>query len=468
MLLTTIYRDVNITIADIFLSPIYLIIILFIAYSIKRKHIADNPQYRYLVPGLLIKILGAVVFSLIYYYYYNGGDTIQYFRGARAMAGLMVKNFSGYLSIIGGNTSTQNLMLFDRNTGWPPYYMWQNPNTFMVIKLVSPIAFICFRSFIATSIVLASLAYVGVWRLYLFFTNFYKNIDKQLAIAVFFVPSVIFWGSGIMKDTFTFASMCWFVYSVFKIVQKRQNIFINLIAIIINIYIIISIKPYIFLALFPGALLWVFFQKIKNIKNTIIRTLSFPIIIIGIFIMILFILSNFGDMFGKYSSIEGMVKQAQVVREDLTREEQYGSNYYELGDFENSITGILSVSHKAVIAGLYRPFIWEAKTPIVFLSAFENTILLLLTLYLIFKVGVFRFFRLIFSEPILMFSILYTVFFLFGVGLATANFGALVRYKIPAIPFYVAALFIISEIHKNKKLAKEKAEIQENEATRNE
>ena len=48
----------------------------------------------------------------------------------------------------------------------------------------------------------------------------------------------------------------------------------------------------------------------------------------------------------------------------------------------------------------------------------------------------------------LVFSVFFSLFFSFSVGLTTSNFGSLVRYKIPAIPFYVASLFIIHYTYK--------------------
>ena len=51
------------------------------------------------------------------------------------------------------------------------------------------------------------------------------------------------------------------------------------------------------------------------------------------------------------------------------------------------------------------------------------------------------------------------MFFAFTVGLATANFGALVRYKIPILPFLVATLFVtlnkVQEAYKQRMAEKE-------------
>jgi hypothetical protein len=79
------------------------------------------------------------------------------------------------------------------------------------------------------------------------------------------------------------------------------------------------------------------------------------------------------------------------------------------------------------------------------ISALENTFLILLTLRIFFKAGPINFFSLIFKEPLLIFSFVFAIFFSFSVGLTTANFGALVRYKIPALPFYLCTLFILEK-----------------------
>ena len=52
----------------------------------------------------------------------------------------------------------------------------------------------------------------------------------------------------------------------------------------------------------------------------------------------------------------------------------------------------------------------------------------------------------------MLFSIIFTLTFAFIVGLTTANFGALVRYKIPLLIFFVP--FLIFSILNIKKITK--------------
>ena len=329
--------------------------------------------------------------------------------------------------------------------------MWRDPKTFIVIRLISPIVYLTFQSYLAASIVLAWLSYFGTWRLFKFFLIFYPKMEKELAIATLFIPSVIFWGSGILKDTFTYAATCWFIYSVFKALVVRQQIISNSIAIIITSILIIAIKPYIFVALLPGTIVWMFFNQLKSIKNTFVRILVIPFTLTFFTFGGLLIFGNIQENLGVYGDVDKMLDKAKTTKEDLTREEQYGKNYYDLGDIEWTPLGIIKVAPMALAAGLYRPFIWEARSIVIILSGIENAILLYLTIWLMIKVGFIRFFRNLFSEPIMMFSTLFSWTFLFSVGISTANFGALVRYKIPALPFFLVSLFIMKHLYEIKK-----------------
>jgi ABC-type sulfate transport system permease component len=76
---------------------------------------------------------------------------------------------------------------------------------------------------------------------------------------------------------------------------------------------------------------------------------------------------------------------------------------------------------------------------------------MLFTLYVLLKAGVVRFFTSIFKDPMVVFCFWYSILFAVFVGTTTLNFGTLVRYKIPCIPFYLIALILILEKSRKKK-----------------
>jgi hypothetical protein len=84
------------------------------------------------------------------------------------------------------------------------------------------------------------------------------------------------------------------------------------------------------------------------------------------------------------------------------------------------------------------------------LTALESAYIMILTMGLLFRLKFFGFFRLIWENPLLLFSVLFSLFFAFSVGLSTPNFGALARLKIPCIPFFVANLFVLRHLYEKK------------------
>ncbi len=431
------------TLADFFYTPVLVITILLIAFIHKKKKTESNPAYQYYFAGLVIKLISAIIFLLIFTGYYGGGDTVDYLLCTINTSKLLSADPQKWFEIFFNQVPWEVSMRYFDQFGGTLKYMWRGDDTRFVIKISSLFCTLGWRAFLPTTILVSAFSYLGVWKLYLFFTEYFPHLRKQMAIAVLFFPSLLFWGSGVMKDTYTFASAGWLVYNIYMVFFKKQSRVKNILLALFNIWIIISIKPYIFVALFPGIVVWALFERVKNIKNKVLAGLIMPLMIVFGFGITMVVFSTLSSSMGTYGNIDASIKKAQIVQEDLLREEQYGSNNYNIGKIDGTITGMIKVAPMAIIAGMYRPFLWEARNPVMLISGLENTFLLILTLYLLFKLKVIRFFQYIFSDPILLFSILFTVFFMFAVGMASANFGALVRYRIPALPFFVASVFIM-------------------------
>jgi len=439
------------TLADFFYTPVLVITILLIAFIHKKKKTESNPAYQYYFAGLVIKLISAIIFLLIFTGYYGGGDTVDYLLCTINTSKLLSAEPQKWFEIFFNQVPWEVSMRYFDQFGGTLKYMWRGDDTRFVIKISSLFCTLGWRAFLPTTILVSAFSYLGVWKLYLFFTEYFPTLRKQMAIAVLFFPSLLFWGSGVMKDTYTFASAGWLVYNIYMVFFKKQSRVKNILLALFNIWIIISIKPYIFVALFPGIVVWALFERVKNIKNKVLAGLIMPLMIVFGFGITMVVFSTLSSSMGTYGNIDASIKKAQIVQEDLLREEQYGSNNYNIGKIDGSITGMIKVAPMAIIAGMYRPFLWEARNPVMLISGLENTFLLILTLYLLFKLKVIRFFQYIFSDPILLFSILFTVFFMFAVGMASANFGALVRYRIPALPFFVASVFIMLDKYKKNK-----------------
>lgn len=426
---------------DVLIGGIYMIIAYVVATSIKKRNIGRNPEYKYYVSGLMAKIWAGIGVCLVYTFYYDGGDTTNYYLGSVAMVNLFFKDSDAFFLVLFGDELGIMLAQFDSETGYPAYYMLRDDKTFAVIRFSCILMFFCFKSFVGVVIVLAVICYSGIFRFYRLLVKLYPGNDKQLAIALLFVPSMVFWGSGLLKDAYTFSAVCWYVTGFYMVFIEKKNVIFNVIVLLVATFFMIQIKPYIFIALLPGSILWGAFENLKRIKSTVLKFVLAPIVIIGFGFGGMFVMSSLAGSMGKFS-VETSLERAAITQQDLKRA-AYAGNTFDIGDFEPTIPGVMAKAPQAINAGLFRPYIWEARNPVMLLSALENAFLLLASIFILIKLKPARIIKILGQNPYILFAMLFSIFFAFTIGLSTSNFGSLVRYKIPIIPFYVSSLVIM-------------------------
>ncbi len=427
---------------DFLVAPLFLMLIYLLAFMI-RPMVTDAVTKKYFMPALSIKFFGAIALGLIYQFYYGGGDTFGYttFGSSHIWDAFSDNPIVGLKLIFLDNEYRPDTLSYALKM----WYFDDDP-TYFVVRVAGFLGLLTFDTYSATALFFATFSFSGLWAM---FTSFYRKFPAlhfQFALALFFVPSVVFWGSGVMKDTLTLGALGWVVYALFNIVLLKRKRAISYILFFLFSYIIFNIKIYILLCFLPAVLLWLFFSNIEKIPSELLRIVLFPIILsLAVGISLIGIV-QLGKSNPKYS-IENILLTAEVTAKDnsmwTVRKEGSG---YNLGDYDFSPEGLLKKFAPAVIVTLYRPYLWEVSSPIMLLSALESLALLILSLFLVIKNGLFNSIRLIVRNPLLVFCITFTVSFAFSVGITSGNFGSLVRYKIPTIPFFLIALFIMGHL----------------------
>ena len=429
---------------DLILAPLYLIVVFGLARIIKSNNINQYPEYKYFVKGLWFKIIGVSAFVSIYLFYYGDGDSTVYFRGAQCLGNLLLQDFSkGFAILFNTNSYENSYSSFNYETGFPHSHYFANKNTFLICRLSAPLYLLGSKSYLVTSFLTAVSSYLGIWKFYRLLNLLYPGNSKIFAYIVLFMPSLVFWGGGIMKDSFMLGATCWTTYSFYYVFIARKKIFWNICFLVLNVVMILNCKPYLLISLITGLLFWINNSYLKNIKNTIIRVLIFPALILIFIGSGVLIFNSLSSSMGVYGSLEGVIKKAQITQDDLLNERHYGGNNYKLDRIDGSISGLLSSAPLAIFTALFRPLPWEIGSPTMVVSAIENTVLLLFVFYYLFRIGPFKFFRIAFNDPFLLYCLVFSLFFAFGVGIAGTNFGALVRYKIPLMPFFFTMVYLI-------------------------
>lgn len=432
--------------AELIAAPIYLLFIIFFAYFHQKKKIRQYAHYKYFLTGLILKIIGGIGFCYVYINVYKGGDTVNYFESARAFSNLLLENSVDFTTNYFSSSSYENYYKFSPTTGYPWSYMYFDPKTLFVIKIATPIVLICFNSFILSTLIFSILSYIGIWKAYEVFVSYYPNHSKVLFYSFIAVPSVVFWGSGILKDTITLSATCWLVYFFNTLFILKKYEVKKIIYLIISTFVIFFIKPYILISLMPGVIFWLLYNKINKIKIAFLKLIAFPIILILSVSIGFSILSLLGDF-----NFAKLIEEASIKQNDL-KQSYYNGSSFDIGSYEPTPSGALKASPKALYASFYRPTFFDAKNAQMVLSALENFILLALSIVVLYKNRVTGVFTLLFKNPLLLFCFSYSLLLAILIGLSTSNFGALIRFKIAFAPFISTTLVLLYTLSSNRKI----------------
>lgn len=443
---------------DIIYAILAIVLASLLGYFYKRFFHSDDPRYRYFVPGIVIKMFGGFLFVLVYTYYYTtGGDTQMYFESAKCLSKLTWIRPWQVLQMLSGMNTPEMRSFFDYNTGIPFDYIFSDSKQWAVCCFSYPFVFISGNRFILATVLIDAFAYIGIWQFFLMLGKKYPDMLSKLAIACMLIPSAVFWGSGIMKDTYTFSATLWLIAAFYKLFFEKRDIRNQLLIVFLNAYMILSIKPYIFAALIPALMIWIGIGRIYKISNRVLRLIIAPIIFLALFSIGALTFSFLSSSLGKYGTIESALEKAELTKEDLTQEKYYGANFYDVGEFDANISSVLGKVPIALWYGIYGPFIWSARSPILLISASESFLFLLLTIIILYRTKVRKLLSIVRQDDYLLFALCFSLLFLFFVGLSSGNYGAMVRYRIPGLPMFLSFLFIVNhKISFNKRTTKNK------------
>ena len=427
---------------DLLLTPLYLGLIYAVAFAV-RGQVTNIYTRKYFIPALSMKLIGAIALGLIYQFYYGGGDTFNYFIHSSLMYEAFGDSFAVGLKLLTSNG--ERLPEFAKYTA--NMFWWQPDSTELVIvRIATVLGMFCFNTYTIVGLFFACISFSGMWAMFMTFAKIRPQVYKQLAIAVFFIPSVFFWGSGLMKDSLCLGALGWLFYAFYQGAIQKKRLLKSVIVGGLAAYLLYVTKVYILLSFLPPALVWVFNENSQRIKNAAVRMIAKPFLLGAGALVAVFAMSNLTEGNDSYD-VDKIGKKSKITADYLYQVSvQQEGSAYTLGEQDGTIEGMVKLAPQAIIVALFRPFLWEARNPVMLLSALESSFFLFFTLRILFRVGASRFFGSIARTPILVLSFVFALVFGASVGIISNNFGTLVRYKIPLIPFYVAALYILQDV----------------------
>ncbi|RDV16077.1 hypothetical protein DXT99_05245 [Pontibacter diazotrophicus] len=387
----------------------------------------------YFYPALMLKLVCGIMLGVLYFYYYGEGDTTFYHKRALWAVDILYHDgLQDYLKYLLVDEVPQHSPL---SAVQVPYYS----SAWNVVKLISvPLAFTA-GSYYLCSVYLSLLSFAGVWFLVNKLSNYFPGTAKAAVISFLFIPSVVFWSSGIIKESFIMGGMGMLVGSCLELLQPgttRVKIKYMLLA-LVGVLLIWYVKYFVAIAL-GFFLLSVFVLKILNTAKALegISVYLKVVAAVLLFIGIAFVSSRLNYNLN-FSQMPVTVYN-NYLEYRLISEEKPSIN---LPTLEPTYFSFVIHAPLAFFNILLRPFLWEVYNPVTFVAAIENTFVLILLL--LFCWDAFRN-KIRFSSNNYLLPATVCYILLMGILLAYSmpNFGTLSRYRIVFLPFLLYLLFL--------------------------
>ena len=410
-------------------------IILFSSVNSTYTKNATIAHYRYYKLGFYAKLVSAVVFSIIYIYSYEGGDSTAYWDTAQKLNNLFWESPSTYFSeMLNDDPLRERYFCFSfSTTGMPPNWIYKEDEAWFTARVLSLLTFITFKSYFAMTMIASFFSFKVSWMLYELIIKYKLVSERIAAIGVLFLPSTCFWCTGLTKDMLIYTCVIYVLIQLFtflnpKELKEKRNIILGVLALYLIIYIrdfmlIVAIGPF-FMAL--GAR-WSRTQN-SGFSKWLIQ-LSFASLIL--FAMISFLNSEKGQEFAT---------EAELIQNDLKTNTTYGDNRYDLGISDFSANGMIRAMPISIYTAFYRPYVWEADSIFIFISAIEAFLFLVFSVRFLLLKNIILSFKFIRNNELLMASLVFSLTLGFFAGYTAGLFGVLVRFKAPLLPFLFLVL----------------------------
>ena len=388
--------------------------------------------------GFTAKIVGCFGFIAVYALYYGYGDTFGYFEAATELRRILIQDPGRIISTISATAldssshGNMGIRFFDSS--------YINPSNYTVVRFTLLFGILTYNSYIAASLLFAFSSFIGIWALYRVVAHIFPDHYTAVTIPILYIPSVFFWGSSMMKDSIVIGFLGLLTYGIYWLFFQKKKLFLSFLFVLFSVYILSNVKQYVIIAYAPALVVWLSLGPLNRLPVKE-RWIAMPFLLLA-GIIIIGGLFPFLEKASQRYTIEQVLETAETTANYIHRTTPEGGSGYTLGEVSYTPLGMLVVFPRAVTVTLFQPFLYEVRNPVMLLSAIESLVFLMGTIFILFKLGLFRFISNVMNHPFLLMCLVFSVFFAFAIGISTYNYGSLVRYKIPCLPFYGIALIL--------------------------
>jgi len=397
--------------------PIILSLLIYLKGKAKR-HPLNSLYY----PLVFLKLAAGTAVGFIYYHYYYGGDTFLYYEDSVRLGSLCFRDFDTFVSTI----------FFDNLPSDYHFYYGMQPRAFFFVKILSFLSIFTFNEYWVMAAYLSLFCFAGFWRLSKVLVSYYHLPSVAVLFSLFLFPSVVFWSSGLLKESLVMGCIAYLVYYTILFVHKLRTIHWYEYALIVACIIVLGIiKYYYFAVLIPVLISYIsvvrFQRKVLKQRKDAIAIVLFCIVFVVLVFLASFLHPNL--------SLNSFA-QALYTNYIATLRVSMGRNVFIFENFKPWLSSMLPYIPKALFIGLFRPLPGDINGAFAKLTYIENFLVILFSLSAIY-LWVKRKFPVSLSAVA---ACTYVVLLAILLTFASPNWGTLARYKVGFMPFFLLVI----------------------------
>ncbi|MBS1647957.1 MAG: hypothetical protein JST67_11510 [Bacteroidetes bacterium] len=460
------------------------------------------------VSAFLLKIAAGFFLTWVYTNYYpdrQTADVFKYYDDSKIMyTSVQKKQYTDYAKMLLGvanNTPYFDSTYYNKMNHWYRHYDFGSYNdNHTIIRFNALVMLFSFQNFYVHTVFMCFLCFLGLTALFKTFAPYFIHKEVLLFLTLFFVPSVVFWSSGVLKEGILFFSLGFLFYACFHLFFTKGNRWLHLFTLVLSSWLLLINKNYLLLSAAP-ALLCFFLTTKFHLKKTMLfyglfYTLSFLFIFfLSTIISEKNILENFsikqrdfinvakGGVFIQNNQYFARIDPDKKFFLDTLAKNQFkikaGSRYMywknenlndtlyttyskdtasyhlvwdlpvaqstvSIGRIKPTFFSLLQNAPQALYNSLCKPSLASAKTFLEKISAMENALVLLfLMLCVCCKKETY-------NKNVMALCFFMAFIILLLIGYTTPVAGAINRYKIPILPFLLMCGLTVLDENKLK------------------
>jgi hypothetical protein len=370
----------------------------------------QNRTDRLLIPAFLVKIAASILLGIIYKYHYQGGDTLAYYQESATIAKYVMTDPVKHIWFYFSNSTAEI----------PTLNYTEQPRALFFSKLLSLIHLFTSGNYWLMAVILGIINFFCVKKMVDQITRKFQGVKIPVYLAFYFLPTFVFWTSGILKESLAIGALCLLVAHAIELSQPHARIRARQITMVIIAGIMLWNLKYFYAAVtLPILITVVVYERMKSRKYSIVIPLFILIALVAIFSI------------SHYNLNARRV--LDVIYENYLLGIQVGHGAISYYHFDGSITGFLINLPLAVFSGLFRPFLFEWNNLLQAIVALENFAVFILLMIAIWRTGLPKSVR----NPWVIAAIIAILSLDIFIAFSTPNFGTLSRFKTAYWPFFV-------------------------------